>query len=115
MKQFEFRKAELEGVIIADLFKASDDRGYLLKTYACEAFSSAGINMVPAEEAVIRSRKGVLRGLHYQECPPQGKIISCLEGIIWTAILDTDTNSRSFGKWISYELCPGSAVYIPGI
>ena len=52
--------------------------------------------------------------MHFQECPPQGKIISCIEGLIWTAILDIDTDSRSFGKWISCELCTGSAVYIPG-
>lgn len=108
-------KLNLEGLLLvtSDVYK--DDRGYFIETYKESVFKDLGL---PAfvQDNFSFSKKGVLRGLHYQLVPKeQGKLVRCLDGKIWDVAVDIRKNSSTFGKWQGVELSEGDgkAVFVP--
>jgi len=116
VQQFCFEKTEFPEVIRIMPFCASDGRGRAVKDYAAELFAENGISFVPVETLYIESRQGVLRGLHFQRVKQQPKLIRCLKGNVWSAVVDIRKGSPVFGRWISEELSEdnGVALYVPG-
>jgi dTDP-4-dehydrorhamnose 3,5-epimerase len=82
-----------------------DDRGFFLESYNKRAFREAtGMDVEFVQDNHSRSRRGVLRGLHYQIRQPQGKLIRVLAGRIFDVAVDLRRSSKHFGKWVGVEL-----------
>lgn len=99
--------------ILPDVFQ--DGRGFFLELYHEEKFARAGIHARFVQDNRSRSRRGTLRGLHYQIRKPQGKLIWVAHGKVYDVAADIRRNSPSFGKWVGMVLSDEekNAVYIP--
>jgi len=76
-----------------------DARGYFSETYNERDFFEAGITVKFVQDSQSRSKKGVLRGLHFQKKNPQGKLVRVLFGEVFDVAVDLRKNSPAFGKW----------------
>jgi len=77
----------------------ADERGFFLETFRRRGFEDQGIGLEFVQDNHSRSRKGVLRGLHFQKNYPQGKLIYVISGAIFDVALDIRRESPSFGLW----------------
>ena len=82
----------------------ADERGFFLETYNAGRFRELGIGDAFVQDNHSRSRRGVLRGLHYQEPNAQGKLVRCSSGAIYDVAVDIRVGSPTFGKWYGVEL-----------
>ncbi|MCI8392180.1 MAG: dTDP-4-keto-6-deoxy-D-glucose epimerase [Roseburia sp.] len=114
MGQFKFEKTTFDDVYLIRPFYLNDQRGSLNKFYAHKEFQDNHIQYIPVEEAIINSRQGVLRGLHFQSTMKQSKLITGIFGNVQLVIVDVERLSSNFGHWISIELKSEMNVYIPG-
>lgn len=97
-------ETSLPGVLLIEPKLFADDRGFFMETYNSARFSEAGMEMPFVQDNHSRSRRGVLRGLHYQEPNPQGKLVRCIRGELWDVAVDIRVGSPHFGKWFGTEL-----------
>lgn len=82
-----------------------DDRGFFLETFQAERYQEqAGIQQAFIQDNHSRSRKGVLRGLHFQKTKPQGKLVRVVSGEVFDVAVDIRRNSPDFGKWFGAHL-----------
>lgn len=113
-KSFVFDNFNIEGVRLIDGFETQDDRGINSKIFSYAELSKNGINFRPLEILTITSKKNVVRGLHFQREKGQSKIISCINGRVFVAVVDLRMNSVTFGEWCSTTLTRSSqSIYIP--
>lgn len=84
----------------------ADKRGFFLESWNQRTFDQAvGKTVTFVQDNLLRSKRGVLRGLHYQVAPAtQGKLVSVLSGSIFDVVVDLRLDSATFGKWIGLEL-----------
>lgn len=94
----------LPEVLLVEPQVFGDARGFFLETYSARRYAAAGIPPAFVQDNVSRSRRGVLRGLHYQEPDAQGKLVSALEGAVWDVAVDVRVGSPTFGRWAGAEL-----------
>lgn len=99
-------KTILDGVLIIEPDVFADDRGYFFESFSLKKYQEAGI---PAEQFVqdnaSKSRKGVVRGLHYQAPPfAQGKLVQVLRGRVLDVALDIRSGSPTYGQHVMVEL-----------
>lgn len=99
MGQFNFIKCDIEGLCIIEPNCIGDHRGYFMETYNSEDFKAAGFGQVFVQDNQSSSKKGVLRGLHYQKTHPQGKLVRALKGEIFDVAVDLRPGSKTYGKW----------------
>ena len=99
-----FHTTELEGVLLIEPEVYSDLRGYFLETYSQKTFAKAGITERFVQDNESHSRKGVLRGMHFQLDNAQGKLIRVLHGEIFDVAVDIRPASKSFGRWVGVRL-----------
>lgn len=99
MGQFKFTKTKIEGVYIIEPKVFGDNRGYFMETYNYEDFKEAGLNMVFVQDNQSKSRKGVLRGLHFQRNFPQGKLVRVVSGEVFDVAVDLRENSNTYGEY----------------
>lgn len=100
----EVQKFEIEGPLLIHLKTFHDNRGFFVERYNETKFKEIGLSNKFVQDNFSRSSFGVLRGLHYQNTPPQGKLVSCTHGEIFDVIVDIRSNSPTFGKHISVIL-----------
>jgi len=81
-----------------------DDRGWFAEVFNQEAFAKSGLDLDFVQDNQSFSRKGVLRGLHYQLGKPQGKLLRVLSGHIWDVAVDLRPDSPEFGRHMSVDL-----------
>jgi dTDP-4-dehydrorhamnose 3,5-epimerase len=81
-----------------------DDRGFFMETWNARVFAEAGIDHLFVQDNQSRSRRGVLRGLHYQVGRPQGKLVRVVAGRAFDVAVDLRRSSPSFGQWVGTEL-----------
>ena len=82
-----------------------DERGFFVEPYNRRSFREAtGLELEFVQDNQSRSKRGVLRGLHYQIRQPQGKLIRVLAGRIFDVAVDLRRHSPSFGQWVGLEL-----------
>ena len=86
-----------------------DDRGWFAEVFNRNSFQQAGLPSTFVQDNQSFSRKGVLRGLHYQLGRPQGKLVRVLSGHIWDVAVDLRRNSPDFGRYAGFHLKPASA------
>jgi dTDP-4-dehydrorhamnose 3,5-epimerase len=92
-----------------------DERGYFFESFNERDFDEAGINARFVQDNQSKSRRGVLRGLHFQKRHPQGKLVRVIEGEVFDAAVDLRPGSASFGKWEGVRLSAElqNQLYIP--
>ncbi|MEB3328529.1 MAG: dTDP-4-dehydrorhamnose 3,5-epimerase [Candidatus Sericytochromatia bacterium] len=95
----------LPGVILLEPRVHADDRGYFLETWHAARYAANGIPTAFVQDNLSRSRRGVLRGLHYQLTQPQGKLVQVTRGRIFDVAVDVRQGSPTFGQWCGVELC----------
>ncbi len=89
--------------IETDFFQ--DDRGFFIESYHRQNYAIHGITDEFVQDNHSRSRRGVLRGFHYQDdSAPMGKLVRCLEGEILDVAVDLRVGSPTFGQWVAVEL-----------
>ena len=81
-----------------------DDRGFFLESWSEPKFSVLGLDLTFVQDNHSRSAKGVLRGLHFQNPNPQGKLVRVTAGRVWDVAVDLRRSSPTFGKWEGVEL-----------
>jgi len=99
-----FIKTEIEGVVIIDPKVFGDNRGYFMETYNENEFKANGLNYVFVQDNQSKSKKGVLRGLHFQKTHPQAKLVRVLEGEVYDVAVDLRKNSPTYGKYVGVVL-----------
>ena len=99
MGKFNFLKTSIEGVIIVEPTVFGDDRGYFLETYQYNDFCEGGIDVTFVQDNQSKSKKGVLRGLHFQKQFPQSKLVRVIKGEVFDVAVDLRPNSPTYGKY----------------
>ena len=99
MKNFSFQSTNIEGLYVIESKLYSDERGYFTERYREDIYTQAGLSMKFVQENESKSKKGVIRGLHYQTNFPQGKLVRVIQGEIFDVAVDLRKNSPTFGKW----------------
>lgn len=107
----------LSGAYTVELEKRGDERGFFARLFCEREFAQAGLetNFVQINNS-LSAKRGTLRGLHYQ-LPPAAevKLVRCIRGALWDAILDLRAGSQTFGKWFGAELTADNRrmMYVP--
>jgi len=104
MGKFKFVETEIEGLYIIETGVFEDNRGYFMESYNYRDFKAAGIDAVFVQDNQSKSKKGVLRGLHFQKKHPQGKLVRVLKGEVFDVAVDLRKNSKTYGKWVGVIL-----------
>lgn len=95
----------LPGVLILEPRLFGDARGFFLESWNARAFAQAtGLDTHFVQDNHSRSRRGVLRGLHYQIRQPQGKLVRVVRGAVFDVAVDLRKSSPTFGRWFGVEL-----------
>jgi len=94
-------KTKLPGIVVLEPALFPDDRGYFLEFWQAKRYHDVGLPPSFVQGNVAKSHHGVLRGLHYQLRRPQGKLIWVSHGEILDVALDIQSNSPTFGQWVS--------------
>ena len=96
---FTFKETSIEGVYVIEPKKYGDNRGYFMETYKESDFRKAGLDYCFIQDNQSKSKKGVLRGLHFQKAHPQAKLVRCIEGEVFDVCVDLRKGSKTYGKW----------------
>lgn len=104
MEKFKFNETSIEGVYIIEPTVFGDERGYFMETYQKEVFSNGGISAEFVQDNQSKSKKGVLRGLHFQYTQPQGKLVRVIKGEVFDVAVDLRSDSDTYGKWVGVVL-----------
>ena len=115
MPKFDFQETSIFNLLQITPFLALDRRGYLSKTFERAIFAEHGIDLSPWEELRSFSKKGVLRGLHFQCRHSQDKLVQVLHGAVYDVAVDLRKGSETFGKWEGFYLTAENRrmLYIP--
>ena len=113
----KFFETDLEDAYIIELEKLEDERGFFTRIWDTKILKDRGLNSDLVQMSFSYSRqKGTLRGMHFQETPfDEEKIVRCMKGKIFDVIIDLRKESKTYKKWISFELDPNDLkmIYIP--
>ena len=96
---FTFTETKIKGVFIIDVKTYGDHRGYFMETYKKSDFEAAGLHYDFIQDNQSSSRRGVLRGLHFQRTYPQAKLVRVLKGEVFDVAVDLRRESRTYGQW----------------
>ena len=99
MGQFQFIQTGIQGLVVVEPKVFGDNRGYFMETYNYNDFKAAGLDMVFVQDNQSKSKKGVLRGLHFQKKNPQGKLVRVVSGEVYDVAVDLRKGSDTYGKW----------------
>ena len=98
VQKFAFREMDLKGAYLITPFYATDERGGLIKDYNVDTYREAGIDYELKETFYTLSKRGVIRAIHFQLGKPQPKLMRCLSGEVFYAIVDLRPDSPTFGQ-----------------
>jgi len=102
---FSFRRLEIPDVLLITPNIFEDERGFFMETYKLSEFKKLGVEYNFVQENFAKSKKNVLRGLHYQlEPKSQGKLVRCVRGKVWDVAVDIRKGSTWYGKWVKVEM-----------
>lgn len=111
----EVTETKIPGMVVIEPKVFGDDRGFFLELFHREKFAAAGLPTDFVQDNLSRSKRGTLRGLHYQIEQPQGKLVRALAGTVYDVAVDMRKSSPAFGQWVGVELTAEShrQAYIP--
>ena len=104
MSNFTFTEIKIKGVYIIDVKTYGDNRGYFMETYNYNDFKEAGIDHNFVQDNQSASKKGVLRGLHFQINYPQDKLVRVIRGEVFDVVVDMRPGSKTYGQWYGVRL-----------
>ena len=112
---FVFKETSIKDVYIIEPKKYGDNRGYFMETYKEVDFKNAGLNYIFIQDNQSKSKRGVLRGLHFQKKHAQAKLVRCIEGEVFDVCVDLRKDSPTYGKWEGVVLSAdrGNQIMIP--
>ena len=98
-------RTDIPDVLIVEPRIFADDRGFFLESWNAREFHRAvGLDVHFVQDNHSRSKRGVLRDMHYQIGRPQGKLVRVVRGMVFDVVVDLRKSSPSFGQWIGFEL-----------
>ena len=111
----KFWNTPLEGLIVLEPQVFEDDRGFFYESYNEKTFQTLGIDDRFVQDNHSGSKRWVLRGLHYQICHPQAKLVRVVTGEIFDVAVDIRRSSPTFGKWFGIILSAANRkqLYVP--
>jgi dTDP-4-dehydrorhamnose 3,5-epimerase len=115
MGKFKKIQTDIEGLYIVEPTVFGDDRGFFMETWNKKDFLEIGLDLEFVQDNHSKSKKGVLRGLHFQRKNSQGKLVRCIKGKVYDVAVDLRSNSKTFGKYYGIELTEENKLmfYIP--
>jgi dTDP-4-dehydrorhamnose 3,5-epimerase len=105
----------LDGLVLLAPTVHGDARGFFLETYRADAWAAHGVPTEFVQDNHSRSRRGTLRGIHFQTHPGQGKLVRVARGSVFDVVVDLRSGSPTFGEWEGFELDDeqGHQLFIP--
>jgi dTDP-4-dehydrorhamnose 3,5-epimerase len=94
----------LDGLVLLTPAKHGDERGFFMETYRADAWAAQGVPTDFVQDNQSRSRRGTVRGMHFQTSPGQGKLVRVARGRVLDVVVDIRRDSPTFGQWESFEL-----------
>ncbi len=94
----------ISGLVHVEPQVFGDHRGFFAETFRADAWAAAGVDVAFVQDNHSRSRRGTLRGMHFQTEPGQAKLIRCARGAIVDVVVDLRRGSPTFGEWEAFEL-----------
>lgn len=113
--RLEFHETSLEGVLLIEPRVFRDSRGHFLETWRQDLFEGAGIDCGFVQDNHSRSRRGVIRALHFQTHPGQAKLVRVARGSVHDVTVDLRRSSPTFGRWQGFDLDDetGRMLFVP--
>jgi dTDP-4-dehydrorhamnose 3,5-epimerase len=110
-----FRETTLPDVMIIEPDVHGDERGFFKETWNRQRYAELGLERDFVQDNVSFSRRGILRGLHFQNPNPQGKLVQVLQGEVYDVAVDVRAGSPHFGRWVGVTLSAQNhlQLYIP--
>jgi len=105
----------IDGPVLLAPAVHGDERGFFMETWREDAWRSHGVPAGFVQDNHSRSRRGTVRGIHFQRDPGQGKLVRCARGAVLDVVVDLRRGSATFGEWESFELddVHGHQLWIP--
>src|SRR5438067_4976463 len=105
----------LPGVLMIEPKAFGDQRGFFMELFSVSRYAAIGIHLPFVQDNISRSRRGVLRGLHFQHPYGQAKLVWVLEGEVFDVVVDIRVGSPTFGEWCGTYLSADNKrqLYIP--
>jgi dTDP-4-dehydrorhamnose 3,5-epimerase len=104
MAKFKKIRTPIPDLFIVEPTVFGDERGFFMETYNKKEFQELGIELEFVQDNHSRSKKGTLRGLHFQKEFPQAKLVRVIKGEVFDVVVDIRKNSTTFGKWFGVVL-----------
>ena len=106
---------KIEGLKIIEPQVFGDERGFFMESWNAAKFADAGMDIAFLQDNHSRSQKGVLRGMHFQNPGPQGKLVRVVSGAVFDVAVDLRRSSATFGQWVGVELSEANKrmVWVP--
>jgi dTDP-4-dehydrorhamnose 3,5-epimerase len=95
---------ELDGLVLIEPVVHGDERGFMLESFSRDAWRQLGVEAEFVQHNHSRSRRGTLRGIHFQTEPGQAKLVRCARGEILDVAVDLRRGSPTFGRWEGHRL-----------
>lgn len=95
---------DIDGPLILEPKVFGDERGFFMESWNATSFAEIGLDATFVQDNHSRSQKGVLRGMHFQNPAPQGKLVRVVRGAVFDAIVDLRRSSPTFGQWTGVML-----------
>ena len=116
-RRLRFSETSLPGAFVIELERHEDERGFFARSYCDREFAAHGLPVSwPQSNLSRNARAGTLRGMHFNAPPDEeAKVVRCVSGAIWDAIVDLRPESPTHLRWFGIELSveKGNAVYVP--
>ena len=104
MGQINVTTCDIEGLKVIEPKVFGDDRGYFFESYNYNDYAAAGITEQFVQDNQSASKRGVLRGLHFQKDFPQDKLVRVIRGEVFDVAVDMRKGSKTYGKWFGVVL-----------
>jgi dTDP-4-dehydrorhamnose 3,5-epimerase len=111
----KLNETALPGVLEIELEALGDERGFFMESWNQQRYTEMGLAARFVQDSISRSQYGVLRGLHFQNLNPQGKLVYVLHGEVFDVAVDIRRGSPTFGRWVGMSLSSENKrqLYIP--
>lgn len=108
-------ETEVPDLVLLEPTAHGDERGFLVESFREDAWREHGVEGPFVQENHSRSGRGILRGLHFQTSPGQGKLVRCVRGAIWDVAVDLRAGSPTYRRWEGVELSDQNhrQLYVP--
>lgn len=111
----DIEDTHLPGAAVLNIDVFGDDRGWFMEMWNADRYHMSGLDVEFVQDNLSQSKSGVLRGLHFQNPQPQGKLVTVLQGEVYDAIVDLRSDSPTYKEWFGITLSEEepTQLYVP--